>query len=76
MFSVHAVGRVCWQVLLCVLARALVMWDSVAPSEAWLQAQLPTLIKVHSGSGPHVSAKVGSVSNAHRLLLDVPLPAS
>ena len=40
-----ATSHVCRQVLLCVLARVLVMWDSVAPSEAWIQAQLPTLIK-------------------------------
>ena len=29
-----------------VLARALVMWDAVAPTRAWVAAQLPDLIKV------------------------------
>lgn len=42
----HVPITVCLQVLLCALARALVMWDSVAPTETWIQAQLPTLLKV------------------------------
>ncbi len=33
-------------VLLRVLARGLVMWDSVQPTREWLQSQLPDLIKV------------------------------
>ena len=30
-----------------VLARALVMWDSVMPTDEWLQGQLPDIIKVN-----------------------------
>ena len=29
-----------------VLARCLVLWDEVAPTEAWLQSQLPPLLQV------------------------------
>ena len=29
-----------------VLARALVMWDNIAPTRAWVAAQMPDLIKV------------------------------
>lgn len=36
------------QVLLRVLGRALVMWDTVEPSQAWLDAQLPHLLRVSS----------------------------
>ncbi len=42
----HEAEAVRLQVLLCTMARSLVMWDSVAPTEAWIQAQLPTLLKV------------------------------
>lgn len=35
-------------VLLRVLARGLVLWDSVQPTEEWVQAQLPELFKVSS----------------------------
>jgi anaphase-promoting complex subunit 1 len=31
--------------LLRVLARALVLWDAVAPTEAWVEAQLPALMR-------------------------------
>ena len=43
---VSDVGVARWQVLLCTFAHALVMWDAVAPTEAWVEAQLPTLLKV------------------------------
>jgi hypothetical protein len=33
-------------VLLRMLARGLVMWDSVQPTKEWVQSQLPDLIKV------------------------------
>ena len=33
-------------VRLRVLARALVLWGDIAPTEAWVQAQLPPLIRV------------------------------
>ena len=33
-------------ILLRVLARALVMWDKVLPTEAWVQQQLPRLLRV------------------------------
>ena len=55
MFSSKLACCACLQVLLCVLARALVMWNSVEPSEAWIQAQLPTLLKVRSGACAHAS---------------------
>ena len=33
-------------ILLRVLARALVMWDKLLPTEAWVQQQLPRLLRV------------------------------
>lgn len=35
-------------VLLRVVARAMVMWDSVLPTRAWLLEQLPPLIQVRT----------------------------
>jgi hypothetical protein len=40
-------------VQLRVLARALVLWDDVQPSDAWVQAQLPPLIQARRpGAAP------------------------
>lgn len=36
--------------LLRVVARALVLWDSVQPTQEWLQAQLPPLVRVRAGT--------------------------
>ena len=33
-------------ILLRVLARSLVMWDKLLPTEAWVQQQLPRLLRV------------------------------
>lgn len=33
-------------ILLRVLGRSLVMWDTLQPTEAWIQAQLPPLLQV------------------------------
>lgn len=32
-------------ILLRVLARSLILWDSVAPNEAWIAAQIPAIVK-------------------------------
>lgn len=34
-----------------MLMRALVLWDSVAPTEDWVQAQLPAILKVSPRAG-------------------------
>lgn len=39
--------------LLRVLGRALVMWDSLQPTETWIQAQLPPLLQVGVGRLKH-----------------------
>lgn len=39
------------QLCLRTLMRALVLWDSIEPSEAWVQAQLPPLLKVRVQRG-------------------------
>lgn len=50
-------------VVLRVLGRALVMWDSVAPSREWISAQMPPIAKVSKHwmvSGAHPPAAVSS----------------
>lgn len=41
-------------ILLRMLARSLVMWDSVGPGEDWLLAQLPPLLRVSSPETPEI----------------------
>ena len=41
-------------VQLRVLARALVLWADIAPTQAWVQAQLPPLIQARPGRAGHV----------------------
>ena len=36
------------QVVLRVVGRALVLWDSVQPTQEWLQAQLPPVLRVRA----------------------------
>ncbi len=47
----HALARVPHDhLLLRVLGRALVLWDSIAPDRAWIADQMPALIRVRGSA--------------------------
>lgn len=49
-------------ILLRVLARSLVMWADVRPTDAWLRAQLPPILQVGRRHRDHVTTQCSHVS--------------
>ena len=51
--------------LLRVVARSLIMWDEVDPTEDWIESQIPTVIResyASIGSAPNITSIAGIVS--------------
>jgi hypothetical protein len=58
------------QVLLRVVGRALVLWDGVRPTQEWLQAQLPSVLRVRARSVAPLQLQL-LLEQAHNIWLQV-----
>ncbi len=48
-------------ILLRLLARCLIMWDDITPSQEWVSAQMPALIKVRPAASVLVCGEIRGV---------------